>query len=97
MDGQTSIVRITQGTISPKEYRMRYPDSLYPTTVRTIFGFEWDPGWEAAVRMMYDANRIDHGTLASLMRYGGEYIGIGEGRRERASEPTGYGRFSVIE
>ncbi len=92
LDGETPILRITKGTISPKEYEIRFVNGLS----QTIHGVEWAPGWEATVRISYEPDRIDPDTVSRLMHYGGEHVGIGEGRRQRASEPTDYGRFQVI-
>jgi hypothetical protein len=40
----------------------------------------WEPGWEAIVRIHYDADRFTVQDVANLLLRAGMQVGVGEGR-----------------
>lgn len=57
----------------------------------------WDEGWEAIIRIKYDADQFDEKSVASLLMRVGAQVGIGEGRAfSKSSAGMGWGEFEII-
>ncbi len=58
----------------------------------------WDAGWEAKVRVTFDADQFSLTDVANLLHRVGKQVGIGEGRPDsRTSCGMGWGTFEVLE
>ena len=56
----------------------------------------WVPGWQAAVRIQYDADAFTLQEITNLLMRAGMQVGIGEGRpSSKASSGMGWGLFTV--
>lgn len=57
----------------------------------------WDEGWEAIIRIKYDADQFDEKSVANLLMRVGTQVGIGEGRALSKNSPgMGWGEFEII-
>jgi hypothetical protein len=57
----------------------------------------WDAGWEATVRIEYDADRFTLNDVVNLLSRAGQQVGIGEGRQaSRQCVGLGWGTFKVV-
>ena len=57
----------------------------------------WREGWEAVVRIKYDADMFTLTDVANLLMRAGAQVGIGEGRPDsRKSCGIGWGIFDLI-
>ena len=56
----------------------------------------WQTGWEAALRVQYDADQFTRHDVTNLLVRVGLQVGIGEGRPDsRKSNGQGWGLFDV--
>lgn len=93
----TPLVRITKG--EPKTYD---PDTCIDL-VRNATGVvdlrprpRWAPGWEAKVRVRFDADQFTLTDVANLLMRVGMQVGIGEGRPfSKNSNGMGWGLFDL--
>jgi hypothetical protein len=59
----------------------------------------WDTGWEAKVRVKYDADILSLDSLKYLLTRAGVQVGIGEGRADSTKSDgagMGWGSFEVV-
>jgi len=57
----------------------------------------WMPGWEAVVRMRYDADQFTLEDVTNLMVRVGAQVGVGEGRADsKKSNGMGWGFFEIV-
>jgi len=57
---------------------------------------KWAPGWEAVVRIKFDADMLTSTDVANLLMRAGQQVGIGEGRNDsRESAGLGWGSFEI--
>lgn len=57
----------------------------------------YDPGWEALVRIKYDADMFQPADIANLMRRVGLQVGVGAGRPDsKNSAGCGWGTFDIV-
>lgn len=95
-DDGTPLIRITKGSPKPHEMHVRVGQGSNPTTdirVRPM----WEPGWEAVVRVRFDADFIDGQQVVNLMMRVGKQVGIGEGRPDsRSGNGMGWGLFEIF-
>lgn len=97
VDDDTPLIRITKG--EPKPFDIDKLD-----TVRNESGVidlrarpKWKPGWEAIVRITYDADQFSVEDVANLLLRVGRQVGIGEGRPDsKKSTGMGWGLFEII-
>jgi hypothetical protein len=58
----------------------------------------WEPGWEATVRIRFDADLFTITDVANLLRRAGLQVGVGEGRPDsKKSAGMGWGIFDISE
>lgn len=96
-DDGTPLVRITKGKPEPFDI-----DKL--DTVRNETGVidlrarpKWKPGWEAEIRVQFDADQFTSTDVANLLMRVGLQVGIGEGRPDsKKSTGMGWGLFDVV-
>lgn len=91
VDTMKPLIRITKGAPEPFITPMR----IQMTTdirVRPL----WQPGWEAIVRIQYDADRFTMIDVANLLHRAGSQVGIGEGRpQSKMCVGLGWGKFHI--
>lgn len=98
VDDETPLVKITKG--KPKPFDIDRLD-----TVRNESGVidlrarpKWKSGWEAIVRITFDADQFTVEDVANLLLRAGLQVGIGEGRPDsKKSTGMGWGLFEVIQ
>jgi hypothetical protein len=59
----------------------------------------WDAGWEAALRIKFDADIFGLSDVANLLMRAGLQVGIGEGRADSTSSDgagMGWGEFEIV-
>ncbi len=92
-DDGTSLVKITKGEPQYAEHAVRNDSGVADIRPRPI----WAPGWEATVRIRYDAEQFSTEDVLNLMRRVGEQVGIGEGRPDSPNScGLGWGLFAVV-
>ncbi len=58
----------------------------------------WHPGWEADVRVQFDADQFTLQDVANLLLRAGIQVGIGEGRPDsKKSAGMGWGLFEIVD
>lgn len=91
-DDGTPLVRITKGKPSYAEHVVRNASGVIDLRARPL----WEPGWEAIIRISYDADRFTAQDICNLLMRAGAQIGIGEGRMDsKNSCGMGWGCFEV--
>ena len=91
VDG-TPLVKLTKG--EPKYFEQCVKNDSGVADIRARP--QWAPGWEAEVRIRFDADRFSSEDILNLMHRVGQQIGIGEGRPDsRDSCGVGWGVFRV--
>ena len=59
---------------------------------------KWEPGWEAVVRIRYDADMFALADIANLLHRAGLQVGVGAGRNDsKNSNGQGWGEFELVE
>ncbi len=92
VDG-TPLVKITKGEPHYFEGPVKNDNGVADLRARPM----WDPGWEAIIRMRYDADMFSSTDVANLIARVGEQVGIGEGRpNSKDSTGCGWGQFKVV-
>jgi hypothetical protein len=92
-DDGTPLVKITKGEPQYHEAAVRL--DLGGTDIRPRP--MWKPGWEAEVRIKYDADMFELSSIANLLLRAGQQVGIGEGRPDsKKSCGMGWGLFEII-
>lgn len=90
---RTPLVRITKGQPKPHEAVMRNATGVCDIRVRPL----WEPGWEATLRIRYDADQFTRADIANLLDRCGKQLGLGEGRpNSRDSAGCGWGLFQIV-
>lgn len=98
-DGQdaqegTSLVRITKGVPEMDISPARNKDGSCDLRARP----KWAPGWEARLRVRYDADQFTAQDVAHLVMRVGMQVGVGEGRPDsKNSAGMGWGLFEIVE
>jgi hypothetical protein len=94
VDDYTPMVLITKGKPKYFEATVRPQLGKMDIRVRPL----WEPGWEATVRIQYDADQFTLTDVANLLHRAGLQIGVGEGRAfSKISNGCGWGFFTLIE
>lgn len=87
------LVRITKGEPRKLEAPVRNASGVIDIRSRPV----WDPGWQAVVRLKYDAGMIGASDVANLLYRAGQQVGLGEGRPDsKKSCGIGWGCFTVL-
>jgi len=93
-DGRTPLVKITKGVPHRSEVPVRLPNGTCDIRPRPLF----DAGWEASVRIRFDADQFSLSDIANLILRVGVQVGVGEGRPDSPnSSGVGWGTFELIE
>lgn len=91
-DELTPLIKITKGKPKYFEQALRIPSGGTDVRARPM----WEPGWEAVVRITYDADRFTAQDVLNLLARAGSQVGIGEGRQaSRMCVGLGWGSFEV--
>lgn len=91
VDG-TALVRITKGEPKYVEHPTRNETGVCDIRPRPM----WKPGWEALVRIEFDADQFKLEDVANLLMRVGKQVGIGEGRADsKRSCGMGWGFFEI--
>lgn len=94
IEGTTPLVRITKGVPHRYDAEVRNSSGVIDIRSRPM----WDVGWEAVVKIRYDAEMFTISDVANLMMRVGQQVGIGEGRPDsKNSVGLGYGLFEIVE
>lgn len=89
----TPLVKITKG--APRQYHSAARNANGGTDIRCRP--MWEPGWEAKVRVRWDADQFSATDVVNLFARVGLQVGIGEGRADsRESAGVGWGFFEVV-
>lgn len=89
----TPLVKITKGEPRPVEHLVRQ-NMTTDIRVRPM----WSPGWQAVVRVRFDADQFALDDVANLLLRAGVQVGVGEGRPDsRASAGMGWGTFALAD
>jgi len=92
-DRLVGIIRITKGEPEKVEMAARNDDGSCDIRARGV----WWPGWQARVRIRYDADQFSLEGVASLLHRMGLSIGIGAGRPDSSdSTGQGWGLFRIV-
>lgn len=90
----TPLVKITKGKPEYAEHTVRLQGMTTDIRARAM----WQPGWEADVKVQYDADQFTLADIANLMLRVGMQVGVGEGRPDsRTSCGMGWGTFDIVE
>jgi hypothetical protein len=88
----TPMVRITKGEPRQHIAPARNANGSVDIRVRPM----WDAGWEAVLRVRWDAGQFSASDVVNLLARVGQQIGVGEGRPDsRMSAGLGWGLFDV--
>lgn len=91
-DDGTALVKITKG--EPRQIRSPVRNASGVADIRARAC--WDPGWEAVVRVQFDADRFKSGDIANLLARAGSQCGICEGRpNSKKGNGCGWGLFKL--
>jgi hypothetical protein len=96
-DGQdyedgTPLVKITKGTPEYLESAVRNDNGSVDLRARAM----WKPGWQAKLRVRYDAEQFTAEDVSNLLERAGQQVGVGEGRAfSRDSHGMGWGFFTI--
>jgi len=93
-DDGTPLVRITKGKPEYTESLVKNETGVADVRPRPM----WRQGWEAVVKVRYDADQFTLEDVANLMMRAGMQVGIGEGRPDsRKSCGMGWGTFRLAD
>ncbi len=93
-DDGTPLVRITKGEPRYAEHFVRNQSGVCDLRPRPL----WETGWEAVVRVRFDADQFTLVDVANLLARSGIQVGIGAGRPDSAnSNGMGWGLFTIQE
>lgn len=88
------MVRFTKGEPQYCEHHVRLQTGVPDIRARGM----WMPGWEAEIKVQYDADQFTATDVANLLARAGAQVGIGEGRPDsRDSAGMGWGTFKIKE
>ena len=89
---QTPLVKITKGKPTMDVSPVRLPNGVIDLRARPM----WAPGWEATLRVRYDADQFKLEDITNLLVRVGLQNGIGEGRAfSKMSTGCGWGEFQI--
>lgn len=92
VDG-TALVRIRKGTPVYVEHATRNETGVCDIRARPM----WKAGWEAVIKIQYDADIFKLDDVANLLMRVGLQVGIGEGRHDsKKSCGMGWGTFEIL-
>jgi len=92
-DDYTPLVKITKGTPEYTEYTVRNETGVVDIRPRPM----WQAGWQAEVRVQFDADMFTLDDVANLLLRAGMQVGIGEGRPDsKKSTGMGWGTFKLL-
>ncbi len=92
-DDGTPLVKITKGKPHYSEHVVRLQGITTDIRARAM----WDEGWEARVRVKFDADQFTLQDITNLMVRAGMQVGVGEGRPDsKSSAGMGWGTFEVL-
>lgn len=87
------LVRITKG--EPRQHFAQVRNANGGTDIRCRP--MWSEGWEASVRVRWDADQFSASDVYNLFARVGAQVGVGEGRADsRASAGMGWGHFQLL-
>jgi len=87
------MVKITKGEPEYFEATVRLETGVCDIRARG----KWRQGWEAVVRVRFDADMFTLDDVVNLLSRAGQQVGIGEGRPDsRKSAGCGWGTFEVV-
>jgi len=93
-DDGTPLVKISKGEPHYHETYARPESGGIDLRPRPM----WNPGWEAVVRVRFDADQFTATDVVNLLMRAGMQVGVGEGRPDsRKSAGMGWGLFDVVE
>lgn len=88
----TPLVKITKGEPAYHEASVRNESGVTDIRARPM----WHEGWEATVRVRFDADMMAPEDVANLLLRAGLQVGVGEGRPDsRKSCGMGWGLFTL--
>jgi hypothetical protein len=89
---QTPLVKITKGVPKMDVSPVRLPNGSCDLRARPM----WAPGWEATLRVRFDADQFKLADITHLLMRVGLQNGIGEGRAfSKMSTGCGWGEFEI--
>jgi len=92
-DDGTPLVKILKGKPTYTESAVRNESGVCDIRPRPL----WAAGWEADVRIRFDADQFTMDDVANLMMRAGIQVGIGEGRPDsKKSAGMGWGTFEAV-
>lgn len=93
-DDGTPLVKITKGEPRYHESLVRLQTGVADIRARPM----WEPGWEAEIRIMFDADQFTLSDISNLLMRVGMQVGVGEGRPDsKNSAGMGWGTFRLGE
>ncbi len=93
-DDDTPLVRITKGKSEYAEHFVRNSSGVVDLRPRP----RWKEGWEAVVRVHFDADQFTLDDVANLLSRAGIQVGIGAGRPDsKESNGMGWGLFRIAD
>lgn len=91
--GTTPLVKITKGKPTTKLFAVRNETGVADIRPRP----EWAGGWEAQVKIRWDADHFTAKDILNLLARMGAQVGIGAGRHDsKDSAGQGWGTFDVV-
>jgi len=91
-DDATPLVKITKGEPKYSELPVRVANGQPDLRARPM----WDVGWQAIVRVRFDADMFTLEDITNLMMRVGQQVGVGEGRPDsKNSTGMGWGTFDL--
>ena len=92
IESGTPLVKITKGKPYRHDDYVRLANGSIDICSRPM----WDEGWEAEVRITYDADMFSKDDIMNLLHRAGLQVGIGEGRPDsKNSCGCGWGTFKI--
>jgi hypothetical protein len=93
-DDMTPLVKITKGEPQYSELMARVAMGKTDIRPRPM----WAPGWEAVLKVRFDADQFTLSDVANLLMRAGMQVGVGEGRPDSPSScGMGWGTFEIAE
>jgi len=90
---RTPMVKITKG--KPKNHRQYVRNQSGVADIRSQA--MWEAGWQAKVRIQFDADQFSVTDVANLMHRAGMQVGVGCGRPDSTnSAGLGFGTFKIV-
>lgn len=94
IDDGTPLVRIINGEPRYHESLVRLQTGVADIRARPM----WEPGWEAEIRITFDADQFTLADVSNLLMRVGMQVGVGEGRPDsKNSAGMGWGTFILGE